>query len=193
MQTLIASLAVVSHLQPTKPTLFLLPIPNNFLHQLPSKFAEVRRIQGVPFPPVQNSKYLNRAKMASSSQLKSDALLEQMKLHLSTDAGKEITKKIGLFYQINIAPRKLDSTRRSMLLTLRKEKLRKIGTLGISGPYEGGKPDATFSFTDEDFFKVATGKMNPQIAFMRGAIKVKGSLSAAQKFTPDIFLKPSKM
>lgn len=56
-----------------------------------------------------------------------------------------------------------------------------------------GKPDATFSFKDEDFLKVATGKMNPQIAFMRGAMKIKGSLSAAQKFTPDIFPKPSKM
>lgn len=37
----------------------------------------------------------------------------------------------------------------------------------IPGPYEGGKPDATFSFKDEDFIKVATGKMNPQIAFIR--------------------------
>ncbi|MBA0642005.1 hypothetical protein Gotri_022504, partial [Gossypium trilobum] len=61
------------------------------------------------------------------------------------------------------------------------------------GKYEGGKPDATFSFTDDDFIKVATGKMNPQIAFMRGAMKIKGSLSAAQKFTPDIFPKPAKM
>lgn len=94
------------------------------------------------------------------------------------------------------------------------------------GSYEGGKPDASFSFKDEDFVKVALGKMNPQIAFMRfdlsmdfflpkfflllclcicvlvsdvvvngcrGAMKIKGSLSAAQKFTPDIFPKPSKL
>lgn len=27
----------------------------------------------------------------------------------------------------------------------------------------------------------------------RGAMKIKGSLSAAQKFTPDIFPKPSKL
>ncbi|PHT84616.1 hypothetical protein T459_13059 [Capsicum annuum] len=81
----------------------------------------------------------------STTQLKSDAIFDQMKLHLSTDAGKELIKKIGLVYQINIAP------------------------------------------------KIATGKMNPQIAFMRGAMKIKGSISAAQKFTPDIFPKPSKM
>lgn len=36
-----------------------------------------------------------------------------------------------------------------------------------SGAYEGGKADATFSFKDDDFVKVAMGKMNPQIAFMR--------------------------
>ncbi|VVA92749.1 unnamed protein product [Arabis nemorensis] len=89
--------------------------------------------------------------------------------------------------------------------------------LKLVGKYEGGKVDATFSFKDDDFVKVATGKMNPQIAFIRfsflllnppmlgltghvptfidymGAMKMKGSLSAAQKFTPDIFPKPSKL
>ncbi|KZV19757.1 non-specific lipid-transfer protein-like [Dorcoceras hygrometricum] len=67
------------------------------------------------------------------------------------------------------------------------------GLLLGRGTYEDGKPDATFSFTDDNFMKIATGKMNPQIAFMRGAMKIKGSISAAQKFTPDIFPKPSKM
>lgn len=43
--------------------------------------------------------------MAGANQLKSDAIMEQMKLHMSTDAGKELTKKIGLVYQINIAPK----------------------------------------------------------------------------------------
>lgn len=41
----------------------------------------------------------------AAPELKSDALLELMKKHLSTDAGKELTKKIGLVYQINIAPK----------------------------------------------------------------------------------------
>ncbi|KAL5847409.1 hypothetical protein ACOSQ3_010933 [Xanthoceras sorbifolium] len=124
--------------------------------------------------------------MANSTQLKSDALLEQMKQHLTTDAGKQITKKIGLVYQINIAPKKLGIDEVTYIVDLKKGEVTK-------GSYEGGKPDATFSFKDEDFVKVATGKMNPQIAFMRGAMKIKGSLSAAQKFTPEIFPKPSKM
>lgn len=124
--------------------------------------------------------------MANSTSLKSDAVLEQMKLHLATDAGKQLTKKIGLVYQINIAPKKVGFNEEIYIVDLKKGEVTK-------GPYEGGKPDATFSFKDEDFVKVATGKMNPQIAFMRGAMKIKGSLSAAQKFTPDIFPKPSKM
>lgn len=43
--------------------------------------------------------------MGSNDELKSEALLEQMKHHLNTDQGKAITKKIGLVYQINIAPK----------------------------------------------------------------------------------------
>ena len=112
--------------------------------------------------------------------------MEQMKQHLATDSGKQVTKKIGLVYQIQIAPKKLGIDEVVYTVDLRKGEVTK-------GPYEGGKPDASFSFKDEDFVKVALGKMNPQIAFMRGAMKIKGSLSAAQKFTPDIFPKPSKL
>ncbi|CAJ1972689.1 unnamed protein product [Sphenostylis stenocarpa] len=124
--------------------------------------------------------------MADSSNLKSDAIMEQMKQHLATDAGKQVTEKIGLVYQFHIAPKKLGFDEVVYTVDLKKGEVTK-------GPYEGGKPDASFSFKDEDFVKVALGKMNPQIAFIRGAMKIKGSLSAAQKFTPDIFPKPSKL
>ncbi|EOA14225.1 hypothetical protein CARUB_v10027381mg [Capsella rubella] len=122
----------------------------------------------------------------AKTQLKSDAIMDMMKEHLSSDAGKELTEKIGLVYQINVAPKKLGFEEVTYIVDLKKGEVTK-------GKYEGGKVDATFSFKDDDFVKVATGKMNPQIAFIRGAMKIKGSLSAAQKFTPDIFPKPSKL
>ncbi|KAJ0262555.1 Sterol carrier protein 2 [Hirschfeldia incana] len=122
----------------------------------------------------------------TTTQLKSDAIMDLMKQHLSTNAGKELTEKIGLVYQINVAPKKLGFEEVTYIVDLKKGQVTK-------GKYEGGKVDATFSFKDDDFVKVATGKMNPQIAFIRGAMKIKGSLSAAQKFTPDIFPKPSKL
>lgn len=156
----------------------------------------------------------------SGSSLKSAALLDLMKDHFTTDAGKDLTKKIGFVYQLNIAPevrpfllfpffqtlitlinlyslffstsRRLESTKRSTLSTWRKAKSPKVLIFtsyfpsGFSpskfsnkrfisminfcsyslGAYKG-KPDVTFSFKDEDFLAIATGKMNPQIAFIR--------------------------
>ena len=119
------------------------------------------------------------------SSLKSAKLLQLMRLHVATDAGKELTKKVALVYQLNISPKKLGVDEEIFVVDLKKGEVTK-------GPYEG-KPDATFSFTDDDFLAIASGKMNPQIAFIRGAMKIKGSISAAQKFTPDIFPKPSKL
>ncbi|KAE8731336.1 alpha-amylase-like [Hibiscus syriacus] len=103
----------------------------------------------------------------ATTELKSDNLFEMIKFHLA------LMLKIGI-----------DEV--SYVVDLKKGEVTK-------GAYEGGKPDATFYFKDDDFVKVATGQMNPQVAFMRGMIKIKGSLSAAQKFTPAIFPKPAKM
>ncbi|KAJ4966089.1 hypothetical protein NE237_017938 [Protea cynaroides] len=127
----------------------------------------------------------NHTTMANQSQLKSAALLEQMKLQLATDAGKEIAKKIGHVYQINIAPKKIGFNEVIFIVDFKKGEVTK-------GPYEGN-PDATFSFKDDDFVKIAAGKMKPEVAFMRGAMKIKGSLTAAQKFKPGVFLKQSKL
>ncbi|KAJ1699753.1 hypothetical protein LUZ63_008265 [Rhynchospora breviuscula] len=132
---------------------------------------------------IQNPKNLQEREMESS--LKSAALLEQMKKHLETDAGKELKERVGLVYQLNIAPKKIGFNEEIFVVDLKQGKVSK-------GPYDG-KPDATFSFTDDNFLSIATGKMNPQIAFIRGNMKIKGSISAAQKFTPDIFPKPSKL
>nr|AGT97331.1 EG964 [Manihot glaziovii]AGT97333.1 EG964 [Manihot esculenta]AGT97334.1 EG964 [Manihot esculenta]AGT97335.1 EG964 [Manihot esculenta] len=121
-----------------------------------------------------------------ATDLKSDSIFDLMDRFLQTDEGIELQKKINLIYQFNIAPKKIGIDEVSYTVNLKKGEVTK-------GPYEGGKPDATFSIKDEDFVKLSEGKLNPQIAFMRGALKIKGSLSAAQKFTPDIFPKPSKL
>jgi hypothetical protein len=45
--------------------------------------------------------------VSEGSNLKSAQLLELVKAHLATDAGKELQQKIGFTYQINIAPKVL--------------------------------------------------------------------------------------
>ncbi|MED6157770.1 sterol carrier protein 2 [Stylosanthes scabra] len=121
-----------------------------------------------------------------SASLKSDVVFDQMKQHLETDAGKEIVKNTGLVYEFHIAPEKLGYNEIIYTVDLKKGEVTK-------GPYKGGNPDATFSFKDDDFVEIVLGKLNPQLAFMSGKIKIKGSLSAAQKFSPDIFLKLVKI
>ncbi|CAF1791370.1 hypothetical protein YC2023_120862 [Brassica napus] len=44
-----------------------------------------------------------------------------MKQHLSTDAGKELTEKIGLVYQINVAPKKLGFEEVTCIVDLKKK------------------------------------------------------------------------
>ncbi|KZV19756.1 non-specific lipid-transfer protein-like [Dorcoceras hygrometricum] len=58
--------------------------------------------------------------MAGSANLKSDALMEQMKLHMSTDAGKKLKETIGLVYQINIAPKKIGFNEKSFVVDLKR-------------------------------------------------------------------------
>ncbi|EMS54111.1 hypothetical protein CFC21_093963 [Triticum aestivum] len=120
-----------------------------------------------------------------ASKLKAARLLEQMSAHLATDAGKEIANKVGFVYQLNISPKKMGVDEEIFVVDLKK------GAVS-TGKYEG-TPDAAFTFTDDDFLAIASGKLNPQMAFIRGKLKIKGSISAAQKFTPDIFPKPSKL
>ena len=54
-----------------------------------------------------------------------------------------------------------------------------------------GKADATFALVDKDAVDLFDGKLNPQTAFMKGQMKIRGNMGAAQKFTPDLFPKGS--
>ena len=63
-----------------------------------------------------------------------------------------------------------------------------------SGTVKKGKPaaaDATFTMTDADFDAVCLGKLNPQMAFMQGKMKIKGNMAKATKFTPELFPAPT--
>ncbi|KAG6502770.1 hypothetical protein ZIOFF_035058 [Zingiber officinale] len=77
--------------------------------------------------------------MAMSTSLKFASLLEQMKVHLATDAGKQISSKISLVYQLNIDPKKIGVDEEIYVVDLKQ------GT----------------TIEDNDFLSIATRKMNP--------------------------------
>ena len=46
---------------------------------------------------------------------------------------------------------------------------------------------------DEDIIAMSQGKLNPQVAFMQGKMKIKGNMAKAMKFTPDLLPKDAKL
>lgn len=116
--------------------------------------------------------------------LKSDEVFQLMKNYLSTGEGKHLIQKVGGIFQIDVLDKKGGKVVKQWTIDL------KNGQGSVSqGPHE--KYNALFSVSDEDFYQICQGKLNPQMAFIQGKMKIKGSMSLASKFTPDLFPKPT--
>jgi len=53
--------------------------------------------------------------------------------------------------------------------------------------YEGApktKADTTLTVADQDMIDIALGKLNPQVAFMKGKLKITGNIMLTQKLVP---------
>lgn len=118
-----------------------------------------------------------------SKTWKSDPVFLLMKNFLSTGEGKDLVKKVNGIFQIDVLDKKGGKVVKQWIIDLKNGQ----GTVS-EGP---GKHDALFSVSDEDFYQICTGKLNPQMAFIQGKMKIKGSMSLASKFTPDLFPKPT--
>lgn len=52
------------------------------------------------------------------------------------------------------------------------------------GAAKGAPVDTTLTLSDEDFVSIALGKLNPQVAFMKGKLKITGNIMLTQKLVP---------
>lgn len=116
--------------------------------------------------------------------LKSEKLFEDMAPHLATH-GADLVKKIAAVYHFEIIPAPgADPVGFTVDL--------KNGN-GSIAKGKVGTADATFTMTDDDLISLSQGKLNPQVAFMQGKMKIKGNMAKATKFTPDILPKAPKL
>ena len=116
--------------------------------------------------------------------LKADDIFGMMYTYLSQGLGKDVVPKVAAIFSFEITKTKGGKV----------EVIYEIDLKNGQGTVKKGKPaaaDATFTMTDADFDAVCLGKLNPQMAFMQGKMKIKGNMAKATKFTPDLFPPPT--
>lgn len=107
-----------------------------------------------------------------------------MHTYLGQGLGKDLIGKVNAIYAFEITKTKGGKV----------EVIYEIDLKNGQGNVKKGKPaaaDATFTMTDADFDLVCLGKLNPQMAFMQGKMKIKGNMAKATKFTPELFPPPT--
>ena len=121
--------------------------------------------------------------LVGAENLKSALIFDQMNEHLKTH-GAELVKKINAIYNFEISEKKKGPVSACWIIDLKNG----------NGSVKLGKApnaDATFTMADDDYLQVSLRKLNPQMAFLSGSMKIKGNMKKATIFTPDLFPKPT--
>lgn len=84
-----------------------------------------------------------------------------------------LLKKVNAVYQFNL--KAADGTTVTYTLDAKNA--------ATAGVHQGkvGSPDCTITMTDDDYFSMATGALNPMTAFASGKLSVEGNIMLAQK------------
>eukprot|EP01015_Nassula_variabilis_P029146 TRINITY_DN620_c0_g1_i2.p1 TRINITY_DN620_c0_g1~~TRINITY_DN620_c0_g1_i2.p1 ORF type:complete len:261 (-),score=60.69 TRINITY_DN620_c0_g1_i2:118-900(-) len=128
-----------------------------------------------------------RAKQTQQSQpaeqesdLKSDEHFSMIGAFLDSGEGKKLVAEINAIYGFEIKKTKKGEVVKTFTIDLKNGQ----GKVVVG---KSANPDATFTMTDDDFDLVSIGKLNPQVAFTQGRMKIKGSMKKASMFKPGIF------
>jgi 3-hydroxyacyl-CoA dehydrogenase/3a,7a,12a-trihydroxy-5b-cholest-24-enoyl-CoA hydratase len=129
-----------------------------------------------------NTKKLGKTQTAASD-LKSTPIFQLMNEFLRAE-GDKVVEKIKAIFNFEILPAKGKPVDTCWTIDVKNGK----------GSVTQGKAkdaDATFQMLDEDYIQLVDGKLNPQMAFLSGKMKIKGNMKKATAFTPDLFPKPT--
>jgi len=109
---------------------------------------------------------------AQTSALQSDSVFDLIKKRVAANA--ERFKKINGVFQYNIT--KDGATAATWTVDLKTSSV-------YQGPPQSGKADCTLTLDDENMVQIASGKLNPQAAFIQGKLKVAGNIMLTQKLS----------
>lgn len=107
---------------------------------------------------------------ARESALETDAVFEHMRNYVNENPQR--VKAINAIFSYHITVN--GQRKATWTLDLRSGQVYK-------GEVKSGKADATLIIEDGDMMQMALGKLNPQVAFMQGKLKVKGNIMLTQK------------
>eukprot|EP00731_Ephydatia_muelleri_P018972 Em0011g1012a len=139
-------------------------------HNLGLGGAAVVALYRLGFPERARRVGLSMAATAGGAKLKSDAILSLIEERVKKE-GSELVKKVKASFLLKITGS--DGVVNEYLVDLKE---------GNGSFAKGtGKGDVTITMSDDDFFDLATGKLNAQKAFFAGKLKLAGNTAAAMK------------
>ncbi|CAG9564062.1 unnamed protein product [Danaus chrysippus] len=110
----------------------------------------------------------------SASSLKSDSLFAKIEDGIKSNPDK--AKSVGAVYLYNITLN--GKTVKQWTLDL------KSALAVYQGEPKTGKADTTMTVSDDDLMEIAAGTLSPQVAYLKGRIKIAGNIMLAQKLGP---------
>ena len=124
-----------------------------------------------------------QAVFTEAKSLKSTSTFELMDQFLQVE-GEKIVKLCDAVYNFEIIKAKGGPVDTCWTIDLKN---------GKGSVKQGRAKDAaaTFTMVDEEYMQVVDGKLNPQMAFLQGKMKIKGNMKKATIFTPELFPKPT--
>lgn len=123
---------------------------------------------GKPAPSTTTTASTTTSAAASNPGFKAEGVLNTLKAGLNA----ETVAKVKAVFRFDVTK---DGKTNYYLVDL------KNGSGAISNVDGNAKSDCSIALSDDDFVALMAGKLNPQQAFMKGKLKLKGNMMLAQK------------
>jgi len=122
----------------------------------------------------------------AAQSLQAGSIFSAIREQLSSPDGAEAVQKLQSLFRFVVTP--ASGAPVTWLLDLKNGS---GSIVEVADAAAAPKADTTFLLSDDNFVALATGKLNPQVAFLGGKLKLQGNLAKAMAFNSNVFGKPN--